>query len=286
MLSSGSPPSSESRPAAVRTSPTIMPQKRRFSRAIAAGDGQSLAGGHRKAHAGEDVASAAVTGQFDSGEPHQRHPGRDFKRNFPAQLAMRRMIADDSLPNWHKPGKDLISRKSGCGAPVTFATSGRHRSVGACFGNKLPPNCTGARPPGWEKSHGFARQLQVPPAAQGRPQDLRVLQPADGGKKRVEGDFAAAVFAQSFAGEPASQRGRPLGHQAGHPGGRAMAQNQDIGARDRVPAGARSDAGFHRRARGGRSRRHARCDGTSRRRSEEDQSAGAGRSRSSTTRWR
>ena len=46
-----------------------------------------------------------------------------------------------------------------------------------------------------------------------------------------------------------------------------------------VPPGARADAGLHRRAGGGRSRRHARRDGASRRRSEEDQSAGAGRSR-------
>ena len=48
--------------------------------------------------------------------------------------------------------------------------------------------------------------------------------------------------------------------------------------RDRLPPGARADAGFHRRARGGRSGRDARRDGRARRRSEEDQSAGAGRS--------
>ena len=73
-----------------------------------------------------------------------------------------------------------------------------------------------------------------------------------------------------------AQRGRPLGQQGGHPGGRAMAQDQDFGARTGVPAGARADAGFHRRAGGRRSRRYARCDGTSRRRSEKNQPAGAG----------
>ncbi len=57
-----------------------------------------------------------------------------------------------------------------------------------------------------------------------------------------------------------------------------MAQGQDLGSRDRVPSGARVDAGFHRRARGGRSRRDARRHGPSRRRREEDQPAGAGRS--------
>ncbi len=58
-----------------------------------------------------------------------------------------------------------------------------------------------------------------------------------------------------------------------------MAQDQDLGARNRVPSGARADAGLHRRSRRRRSRRHARRDGSSRRRAEEDQSAGAGRSR-------
>ena len=58
-----------------------------------------------------------------------------------------------------------------------------------------------------------------------------------------------------------------------------MAQDQDLRPRNRVPAGARADAGFHRRPRRGRSRRHARRHEDARRRSEEDQSAGAGRSR-------
>ena len=116
-------------------------------------------------------------------------------------------------------------------------------------------------------------------AAQGRLQDLRLLQPAGGGKERPEGDFAAAVLAQGAAREYAAQRGWPLRHQGGHPGGRAMAQDQDLGARNRVPPGARADAGFHRRSRRGRSRRHARRHEDARRRSEEDQSAGAGRSR-------
>ncbi len=119
----------------------------------------------------------------------------------------------------------------------------------------------------------------MPQAAQGRVQDLRVLQPAGRGKERPERDFAAAVFAQGAAREPAAQRGRPHGHQRGHPGRRAMAQDQVLGPRARLPAGARADAGFHRRARSGRSRRHARRHEDARRRSEEDQSAGPGRPR-------
>ncbi len=55
-----------------------------------------------------------------------------------------------------------------------------------------------------------------------------------------------------------------------------MAQDKDIRPRNRLPAGAGADAGLHRRSGGGRSCRHARRDGTSRRRSEENQPAGAG----------
>ncbi len=57
---------------------------------------------------------------------------------------------------------------------------------------------------------------------------------------------------------------------------RQQGQNR---ARDRVPPRARADAGLHRRARGGRSRRDARRDDRARGRSEQDQSAGAGRPR-------
>src|SRR6202034_210277 len=134
---------------------------------------------------------------------------------------------------WHICGKDLISRKSSCAAPATPPAPDRQRSLGACFGNKLAAVCPGARPEEWEKNHGFARQLQVPAAAQGRLQDLRLLQPADRGKERAQRDFAAAVLDEGAAGEPAAQRGRPLGIERGHPGRRAMAQDQDLGARDR-----------------------------------------------------
>ena len=48
---------------------------------------------------------------------------------------------------------------------------------------------------------------------------------------------------------------------------------------DRLPPGPRADAGFHRRAGGGRPRRHARRHEGARRRSAQDQPAGAGRSR-------
>ena len=77
-------------------------------------------------------------------------------------------------------------------------------------------------------------------------------------EERPQGNFPPAVLDEGAAGKPAAQRGRPQRHQGGPPGVRAMAQDQDLRARDRVPSGARADAGFHRRAGGGRSRRHAR----------------------------
>ena len=50
-------------------------------------------------------------------------------------------------------------------------------------------------------------------------------------------------------------------------------------AGDRLPAGARADAGLHRRAGDRRPRRDARCHGGARRRRRQDQPAGAGRAR-------
>ena len=65
-----------------------------------------------------------------------------------------------------------------------------------------------------------------------------------------------------------------------HRGGRGVDRQSRQGrARNRLPPGARADAGLHRRAGGGRSRRDARRDGRARRRSGQDQSAGSGRPR-------
>src|SRR5262249_4376639 len=110
----------------------------------------------------------------------------------------------------------------------------------------------------------------MPSSAEGRVKNLCLFQPSGGGEKRLERNFAAAVFAQSAVGKFAAQRGWPGGYQGGYPGGRAMAKEPNVGPRDRLPAGARLDAGLHRRPGGGGSRRHARRDGASRRRSQKD----------------
>ncbi len=190
---------------------------------------------------------------------------------------MRGMISDYSLPNWHKSQKrpykpQVGQRRAGdaCHGPIADAASGPVSAI----------NCLRIAPaPGRRHRKKVMDSLDsfkcLRPLKVGA-KTYAYLQPAGGGEERLEGDFAAAVFAQGAAGKSAAQRGRPRRHQAGHPGRRAMAQDQDLGARNRVSAGARADAGFHRRAGGGRSRRHARRHGASRRRCEEDQSAGAG----------
>ena len=92
-------------------------------------------------------------------------------------------------------------------------------------------------------------------------------------KNGLKGISRLPVLDEGAAGKSAAQRGWPLRQQRGHSGGRAVAQDQDLRARDRVPARARADAGLHRSAGRGRSRGDARCDENAGRRSEENQSA-------------
>ena len=106
-----------------------------------------------------------------------------------------------------------------------------------------------------------------------------------GREERPRRHLAAALLAEGAAGEPAALRGR----RARSPSDDIQAigawlENAQLRPRDRLPPGARADAGFHRRARRGRSRRDARRDGEARRRSEEDQPAGRRSISSSTTR--
>ena len=71
---------------------------------------------------------------------------------------------------------------------------------------------------------------------------------------------ASAVLAEDPAREPAAQRGRRVDPRAGHRGARDLEREGASRAGDRVHAGARADAGLHRRARGRRPRRDARRD--------------------------
>ena len=92
------------------------------------------------------------------------------------------------------------------------------------------------------------------------------------------GDISRLPFSMKVLLESHPPRQRP--HRPGrrYQGRRRMAEDAQLRARDRLPPRARADAGFYRRARRRRSGRDARCDGAARRRSEKDQSAGAGRS--------
>ena len=109
--------------------------------------------------------------------------------------------------------------------------------------------------------------------------DLRLLQPARRREERARRHFAPALLAEGAAREPAPPRGRPHGHRRRHPRHGRLADHPHERPRDRLPPGARADAGFHRRAGGGRPRRHARRHGRARRRPGAHQPAGAGRSR-------
>ena len=85
---------------------------------------------------------------------------------------------------------------------------------------------------------------------------------------------------EGAAREPAALRGRPHRHQGRHRGGRGLDRQQGQGREgDRLPPGARADAGLHRRAGRRRPCRHARRDEEPRRRPAQDQPARAGRSR-------
>ena len=85
-----------------------------------------------------------------------------------------------------------------------------------------------------------------------------------------------ALLDEGAAREFAALRGRPDRHPRRPPGDGRLAEGAADRARDPVSPGARADAGFHRRPRGGRPRRDARRDERARRRSAEDQPAGAG----------
>ncbi len=120
----------------------------------------------------------------------------------------------------------------------------------------------------------------MPQDAQCRRQGLCLLQPRRSRKERPRRHFQTALHDEGSAREPAAQRGRQLGQEGRHPGRRQLAERQGRGRlRDRLPPGARADAGLHRRSGRCRSRGDARRDGVARRRSGEDQPAGAGRSR-------
>ncbi|MNZ60115.1 hypothetical protein D3C78_781760 [compost metagenome] len=105
-----------------------------------------------------------------------------------------------------------------------------------------------------------------------RRQDLPLLQPAGSGEEPGRPGQAADV-AESPAGKPVALGGQPHRQRRRPQGTRRLAQGAQLRARDPVPPGARADAGLHRRAGGGRPRRHARRHGQGRRRSAEDQPA-------------
>ena len=105
--------------------------------------------------------------------------------------------------------------------------------------------------------------------------ELRLLFAAEGGGA-ARRHQPPALLDEGAAGEPAALRGRRDRHSRRPPVHGRLAEGAEHLPRDPVPAGARADAGFHRRSGGGRPRRHARRDEAARRRCAEDQPAGPG----------
>src|SRR5205823_13973196 len=98
--------------------------------------------------------------------------------------------------------------------------------TGGAFGSSLPSSRFS---PGWMGTDhdDVTRQFSLLQAPQGGQQDLRLLQPADRGEEWPQEYLAAAVLHEGAAGESAAERGWPHDHQGGHPGGCAVAQDQD-----------------------------------------------------------
>ena len=100
--------------------------------------------------------------------------------------------------------------------------------------------------------------------ARRRGQDLRLLLACKGGR-RARRHRAAALLDEGAVRKPAALRGRQDGHARRPPGDGRLAEGAADRARDPVPAGARADAGLHRRSGGGRPCRDARRDDAARR---------------------
>ena len=107
-----------------------------------------------------------------------------------------------------------------------------------------------------ERNHEF-RQLPLPANARRRGGFPRIFQPARGGNGGRRSRVAAAHVAEDTAGEPAQIRGRDHGYPGRHRRAGQLGRQPAFGSGDRLPPGPGADAGLHRRAGGGRPRRHA-----------------------------
>ena len=128
-------------------------------------------------------------------------------------------------------------------------------------------------------SRDLARQLQLPADAEGRQAQLRLFRSEGGRGERARRHRPLAVLAEGAARKSAAARGWAHRHLRRHSRRGRVAGDAEERARDRLPPGARADAGFHRRSRRGRSCRHARRHARAWRRPAQDQSAGPGRPR-------
>ena len=128
-------------------------------------------------------------------------------------------------------------------------------------------------------SRDLARQFQLPADAEGRQAQLRLFRSEGGRSERARRCRPLAVLAEGAARKPAAARRWAHRHLRRHSRRGRVAGDAEERARDRLPPGARADAGLHRRSRRGRSCRNARRHARAWRRPAQDQSAGSRRPR-------
>src|SRR6185437_1004388 len=93
---------------------------------------------------------------------------------------------------WRRPKKDFIS-------PHLRRRPQALRSAMGRLGKSLDRSSANVPGREWKQPYDFARQLPLLQNAQGRQQDLRLLQPADGRKERSQRHLAPAVLDEGAA---------------------------------------------------------------------------------------
>ncbi len=226
--------------------------------------------GERERQVLEDEPPGAAAGEVLDGDPH---PGGPLRQ---AQIATVRTRVAGAF--------EMIYTAPGCAARYTASKPSRaHSNVRAPPGRRAhsalrPDTCSFTRSRGHRR--GNARQLQRPPDPHGRRQGLHLLLARRGREERPAGvsrlPFSMKVLLENLL---RYEDGRTV-TKADIEAVAAWLDNKRQGREgDRLPPGARADAGLHRRAGRRRPRRHARRDEEPRRRPAQDQPAGAGRSR-------
>ena len=132
-----------------------------------------------------------------------------------------------------------------------------------------------------ERPHGQPRQFQVPQVLDRGGEELTTISRLKAAEKNGLEGVSSLPFSLKIVLENLlrNEDGRTVTKADIEAVAAWLEQQGQDRARDRLPPGARADAGLHRRARGRRPRRDARRDDRARRRPEQDQPARSRRPR-------